>query len=283
MNIKNTGLNDSFRNLYVQEALIKLRDISMCEVDTYSKNNYDAISLVVDDLKTHNVSIFLGPTPTGNGKPISPGLYCHTYVGLDYIKQDRISQVENEYKDHSSIQEAVDYLKLMLDIDKINNCHRDLVLQMNSPYRQFIDHLKTGGRVWYNDPDNRDHSEWLNLTRLDGHLKNIEQFAIGNLSLKGPELVLEDRFYDDDGFEHILVSHTNTEIVTRRSGQFCIWDRKSGDCLKVGLEGTYLSNYAPTAREVARSQAAGLAAIREMESPSPISDRDLTYRSRRTY
>lgn len=56
-----------------------------------------------------------------------------------------------------------------------------------SAHRKFWEHIKAGGRVWRNDPQNQ-IQEWIDLERLGGDPNEIQRFGYNNLSIPEEEL-----------------------------------------------------------------------------------------------
>ncbi len=52
--------------------------------------------------------------------------------------------------------------------------------------------------------------------------------------------------FDSDGFEHSLVHLGAVEVVTKQSFTYCVWDRRTGQCLREGASDLSLSNEAMT-------------------------------------
>lgn len=52
--------------------------------------------------------------------------------------------------------------------------------------------------------------------------------------------------FDSDGFEHSLVHLGGVEVVTKHSFTYCVWDRRTGQCLREGASDLSLSNQAMT-------------------------------------
>lgn len=72
--------------------------------------------------------------------------------------------------------------------------------------------------------------------------------------------------YDSDGYEHHFVARSGREIVTKRSGIFCIWDARTGDCLRSGVEECRLTNTPLSAEELARRKEEGARILAELHA-----------------
>lgn len=71
--------------------------------------------------------------------------------------------------------------------------------------------------------------------------------------------------YDSDGYEHSFVVKSALEIVTRYNGVFCIWDARTGCCLRSGVEECRLTNTPLSKKELAQRKADGLRMLIELQ------------------
>lgn len=68
---------------------------------------------------------------------------------------------------------------------------------------------------------------------------------------------VEKPLYDSDGYEHHFVTKSSREIVTVRTGIFCIWDVRTGACLRSGVEECRLTNTPLSEEELAQRREEG--------------------------
>lgn len=72
--------------------------------------------------------------------------------------------------------------------------------------------------------------------------------------------------YDSEGYEHHFVTRSSLEIVTKRTGIFCIWDARTGACLREGVENCFLTNTPLSADELARRKEEGRRILEELHA-----------------
>jgi hypothetical protein len=56
---------------------------------------------------------------------------------------------------------------------------------------------------------------------------------------------IREPLYDSSGFQHFLVSASQSQIVTRTRGSFGVWNRETGECLIQNNHDLRLSNSPP--------------------------------------
>ena len=72
------------------------------------------------------------------------------------------------------------------------------------------------------------------------------------------------RLFDSDGWEHSLAVLGGVEVVTAQSFTFCVWDRRTGRCLREGSADLTLSNTPMTPEQREQKAVLAQAAIAEM-------------------
>lgn len=76
--------------------------------------------------------------------------------------------------------------------------------------------------------------------------------------------------YSSDGFEHSFVTASAHQVVTRYSGVFGLWDRRTGQCLNAGHEDLRLSNVAPNPAVLASQRAAAQETLARLHAEAAI-------------
>lgn len=135
----------------------------------------------------------------------------------------------------------------------------------DDPHHVFWAHLKAGGCVWRNDPLNN-IGEWLDLAKLEGDPNKIVTYGYTNLSLQGPPIDVTLPLYDSDGYLHIFVDSTSTQIATKQYGLFAIWDATTGKLLSPTIDHLYLSNSPLSEQALAQRKEQGAQLLDELRA-----------------
>jgi hypothetical protein len=134
------------------------------------------------------------------------------------------------------------------------------------PHYVFWCHLKSGGRVWRNDPTNNS-AQWLDLNELGGDPNKIVTYGYRNLSLEGPPIDTSRPLYDSDGYLHTFVDRSAVQIVTRQYGQFAIWEAQTGKLLAPDTAGPlYLSNIPLSEEQITQRKEQGAKVLESLKA-----------------
>ena len=195
-------------------------------------------------------AVFKDEQPEAGGCDIGAGMFGPNFSAL-------IRKIATEYLARPAAEATLNILS--------RKESRFRVPSIDSPHRKFWEHLKAGGRVWRDDRING-VKEWLDLERLGGDANEINRYGHKDLSLTGPEIDVTLPLYDSDGYEHHFVTRSTREIVTKRSGLFCVWDARTGSCLRSGAEGYYLGNTPLSDEEMERRKQEGARILTEIRA-----------------